>query len=345
MIDIIDPGVRLAIERAAGHPAPFAAGELAAITELRVRGAREISELRHCPGLHDLELVACDVQTLAAVPALDRLSRLDVLGCPIEDADPLAGHPALEDLKLDFCFLRDLGPLTTIAALRRGRFIGNPLDPASWDDIRPRWLHTRAARTDRMRLLEFGPRSAWEVTRMMWEHRVRLCFALLDGVHPTLVRPGIARIDGALVDACHADAADLIIAAGADSETDEIFRLNSEFDESHGLARPADFSSHRVFGDADDARSWIEPAADSDRPFLQRFIGSFPGQVFIREDAVVAAAIGEDAGVRVPAPIASARVMLAGVLPDEDAQFRLRGYTGASPRADRVTTIWYHQKT
>jgi hypothetical protein len=343
MIDITDAGVRMAIERAVGHPAPFSADELAALTELRVHSAAEISELRHCPGLSVLELVACDVRTLATVPALDRLSRLHVLGCPIEGADPLAGHPVLEDLRLDFCFLQDLEPLTTIGTLRRGRFIGNPLDPASWDDVRPRWQQTRVARTNRARLLEFGPRHAWEITRLMWNHQVRLCFALMDGVRPALVRPGISQSDGALVDACHANAAGLIIATERGDTADEIFRRNSEFADSRGLARPADFSSHRAFGDAEDARSWIEPAADRDRPFLDRFIGHFPDQIFFREDAVILSAIGESAGTPVPAPIVGARSVLAGVLPDEDARFRLTGYIGTSPRVDSVPTIWYNQ--
>ena len=338
MIDITDPGVRQAMADALGHPAPFPADELAALTELRVHGASDLAELRHCPGLGFLELAGCDIRTLAAVPVLDRLSRLHVLGCPLEDADPLAGHPALEDLRLDFCFLRDLTPLTTIGTLRHGRFIGTPLAPDSWEGVRPRWQRTRTAPDDRARLLEFGPRSAWEVTRLMWEHGVRLGFALLDGARPALVRPGIAVDGGMVLDACPADAASLILATEDGADADTIFRENLEFYQARGQGRPADFASHRVFGDADEARGWLP---SDDQPDLRQFIDRFPGQVFFWEDAVVAAAVSAEAETPVPAPVAGARAVLAGALPDEDARFRLTGYTGISPRADRGPAIWY----
>ena len=343
MINIVDRGVRAAIQDAVGHPGPFPPEELAAISELYVQHASDVSEVRVCTGLTRLELVACAVGSLTAVAALDRLTCLHVLGCPIQDASPLAGHPALEDLRIDFCFLQDLAPLTELSRLWRGRFIGNPLTTASWEEIRPRWRRTRAVGIDRIRLLEFGPRAAWQATRAMWDHQVGLCFGMLDAVRPVLVRPGIARINGAVVDSCHAHAASLIIAAEQGDSADEIFQQNKEFFEARGLAGPADFSSHRILGDADDARSWIQSASDRDRQLLQQFISSFPDQVFFREDTVVFAAMAERAGTPVPAPIAGSRAMLAGVLPDEDARFRLASSTRNSPRRDRLSAIWYHQ--
>lgn len=344
MIDIADQGMRMAIQAAVGHPGPFTAEELAAISELRVQHASDVSEVRYCAGLTHLELVACAIDSLADVAPLHQLSRLHVLGCPIEDASPLAAHPALEDLRIDFCFLQDLSPLTEISELWRGRFVGNPLTHASWADIRPRWQRSPVPRTNRLRQLEFGPDSAWQATRTMWDHDVRLCFGVLDGVRPVLVRPGLAPIDGAVVDACQATDAGLIIATERGDSADEIFQLNKEYFERSGLARPDDFSSHRVLGDAQDARRWIEPAPERDRQLLQQFISNFPDQIFFREDAVVFEAMAERAGTPVPAPVASSRAMLAGILPDEDSRFRLAEYTGNSPRADHLSAIWYHQK-
>ena len=341
MTAIADTVLRGAIEKAVGHPAPFSGDELAAITELRVQHARDLSGLQHCTGLRGLELTACDVGTLRDVAGCRRLAWLHVLGCPIEDATPLAGHASLEEIRISFCFLRDLTPLTEIAQLRRGQFIGNPLTSSSWHDLRPRWRRTRTAHTRRVRLLEFGPEDAWEATRRMWERQVKLSFGLLDGWRPALIRPGIPRGRDVVIDACHAAPAGLIIAAEGGDDADAIFQQNCDYADSRGLPRPADFTAHRVLGDADDASDWAGSASADDTALLNRFIENFAGHAFFREDEAVAEAISARAGVALPAPLARSRAVLAGAFPDEGARFRLARYRGFSPRADALPDIWY----
>ncbi|MDI6104119.1 hypothetical protein QLQ12_36560 [Actinoplanes sp. NEAU-A12] len=330
MIEIVDHGVRSAAEQAIGHPPPFSANELDAVAELRVLHAEELGELRHCTGLTTLELTACAIRTLDDVAGLDRLEKLRVLACPVEDAGPLAGHAALAEISLDFCFLTDLAPLTTVGGLRRGRFLGNPIEPASWHEIRPAWQRSRSG--GRLRLLEFGPAEAWEFAREAWEHDVRICCGLLDGLRPVLVRPGIPDSPGVTVEAVHGFGGAVVAAARRGESTDDIYRRNRDWAAGQGLDRPADFGSHRTLGDAEDARSWVSGTPDAEA--LERFVAHFPDTVFYREDDVVHAAMAGLAGVPVPEAVAASRSVLAGILPDDRVQFRI---IEPRPTAD----VWY----
>jgi hypothetical protein len=326
--------------RACGHPTPFSHSELAELTELRVLGSRRVSELRACPGLRRLEIVASDLVTLDELAGLDALVSLSVLGCPVESAAALAGHAALQDVRIDFTFLQDIAPLIQIPNLRRGRFVGNPIDEVGWRDLRVAWRRSRAEGSEKLRLLEFGPDDAWEATRSLWEHEVRLSFGVLDGTRPVLVRPGVPTMDDDEVESCPADPAALMIAAGRGDRTDAIFESNHHFATSHGFSGPIDFTGHRLLGDAVEALGWVRSSRTATRDLLVQFIESFPDQVFFRDLDVPAAGPGPTAEP-MPPTLTSTRGILAGALPDQDARFHLSAFAGNSPRADSLPDIWF----
>jgi hypothetical protein len=343
MTSVEDAGVRAALQRALGHGAPYTDDDLARVTSLRVHGAADISALRECRDLQRLELFGSDITALDDIARLPALTELQVLGCPVADVAPLARATSLVELRIDFCFVEDLAPIVDLPQLRRGRFVGNPFAPASWHEIRPRWQRTSASGTGRRPVLEFGATRTWDTTRRMWDRGIRLCFAVLDGLRSILVRPGSCRTEGIEVDATEAPSARLAMAIDEGQATDELFDEIAGYWDRKGHPRPTDFASHRVFGDGADAAEWIADAPDTERADLARFIGHFPDAVFYKETEPVFAAVSALTECAYPAALAASRAILAGAVPDERPSFQLRSFTGSSPRAERLASIWYAQ--
>jgi hypothetical protein len=346
VVDIPDPALAAAVARALGHEAPFSDDELGGLRALRVVGASDVEPLAACPALEELALVGCELEDLDCVAGLSRLRRLQVLGCPVEDADAVAGCAALEELRVDFTFLEELEPFTRLPSLRRGRLLGNPWRRSCFEELRPRWLRAPSPRWGKPPIVEMGAQAQWELQLVLWQSK-RLCYALLDGARPVLVRPGVSSlVEGAEVDVTIA--IQRSVSAGARApDLDPEFMFNAFLEDCDPEAlRRFDFESHRVLGDRDDAEAWIAAAGDlgADGERLRAFVRRFPDAIFYREDDLVLELVEKAIGEPLPAPLARARKVLAGAFPEEAARFRLGSFSGPSPRADRLDKIWYYPK-
>jgi hypothetical protein len=324
-----DSGVRAALERALGHGAPFAASELASVRELTVRNASSLAALARCPALERLAVVASAIEDLAPLAGLSSLAVLHVLACPLRDASALATSTSLTELQIDFTFLEDLAPLTKISTLARGRFLGNPFTPESWERDRPSLERTAS--------VELGSRWTWDATRELWEKGFGVCYALLDNVQGVLVRPGIGAPETGGIDVTAASEHRMPLGRRDPATHFEKIR---EYCRQKGLPPITDFTSHRTFGKAREAREWIAAAPPEQRASMLAFVNHFPEATFYREDEEYFRRVGQRAGVEYPAQLAASRAVLAGAFPDEEARFYVRSL-GPSPRADRATTIPY----
>jgi hypothetical protein len=345
-LDVQDPAIAAALERAVGHPSPYSEEELAGVRALRVVGAASLGELAGCSELERLEIIGSDITELGGLSTLRTLRVLHVLACPIDDARGLRGLDRLEELRLDFAFLEDAGPIFELPALRRARLLGNPWNPESWRRLREHGLSTSPGAAAPRPIFELGAEIEFylELSRRLRALGLKLCFGALDIRREVLVRPGRARLPGHECDWTLTDSSALWIEAEEGSTTDALFEAIHGAYAARGENQDFDFESHREFGDRDDARRWIADEDDAGRrALLLRFVDRFPGAVFFREDDVFQAMVERYGGISLPAGYRNARMVLAGAFPERAAEYRVDRFEGSSPRMTSLAEheIWY----
>ena len=184
-----------------------------------------------------------------------------------------------------------------------------------------------------------------EVTRRLRALGLGLCFASLDVLRKVLVRPGKPRVSGEQCDWTTAASGDVWLESIDDWTTEILFDMVRDFRTRRGENADFDFESHRDFGDRDEARGWI--TADDDagrRTSLLQFIDRFPGAIFFREDDTFQNMVERYGGVTLPMWYRSARKVLAGVLPERTAEYRIDRFEGGSPRVSSLSEIWYRPR-
>jgi hypothetical protein len=346
-IDIQDPVIAAALQRAVNHLPPYSEEELASVRELRIVGAASLGDLPRCGTLERLEIVGSDVTDLGALSTLRELRVLRVLACPIDDARGLRGLDRLEELRLDFAFLQDAGPIFELPSLRRARLLGNPWSPESWQRLRRHGLSTSPGQAAPRPILELGADIEFnlELARRLRALGLQLSFGTLDIRREVLVRPGKARLPGHDCDWTVASGSGVWIKAGkAGATTDAVFEAIYAYYASRGENQHFDFESHREFGDRDEARRWLAAEDDAQRrALLMRFVDRFPGAVFFREDEAFQAMVERIGGIALPAGYRRARTILAGAFPERSAEFRVDRFAGNSLRMTDLSEhrIWY----
>ncbi len=346
-VDIQDPAVAAALERATGHIGPYPDDELAKVRELRVVGAGSLDELARCSGLEQLTVIGADVTDLGALSSLKQLRRLSVLACPVTSADGLVGLDQLEELRLDFGFVEDASPLFALPSLRRARLLGNPWSESSWQRFQHHGLPPADRHAAARPIFELGAESeiVLDATRRLRAFGLDLCFGAVDALRTVLVRPGKARVAGLECDWTVASTGLAWLEAKGPWTTDTMFDKIRDIMTARGENVAFDFESHREFGDRGDALRWI--AAETDptrRSSLVRFIERFPGAVFFREDDAFLAMVERRGGVGLPASYRNARKILAGAFPERKPQYRVNRFEGSSTAASHLSEVWYRSQ-
>jgi hypothetical protein len=202
----------------------------------------------------------------------------------------------------------------------RGRMLGNPWDPSSYDELRPELLDSPSPRTGLRRVLEFSRPDDWKVTRTMFERGIELCFAEIDDRRGVLVRPGVARATDVGVDAIPARGVSVEIRLRRETplSTDGLF-ADLESHVASAARVQLHFASHRILGNDADAQSWIDESslAESEKRRLRAFVAAFPDVLFYRLEDPLLDEFEKQAAVELPAWLRAEQSVLVGAFPDE----------------------------
>ena len=343
-IETNDSGLNQVLETALGHPPPFEVGELQAIKgSLKVSYAADISLLLHCCNLDQLEIHACNVNSLSALADLKKLTTLRVTCSPIEDIAAIATCTALEVIDIMFTLVEDLTPLMALPNLRQGILIGNPWNETSYNELRPRLLESPTERWHQPPMIEFSNEWDWELTCQLRAHGQRACFAVHEG-RSVLVRPGIPSIPNLDCDFMFIDSGIL---------RPEMYRLDYSVDrlfaDVFGESEPTEPESlfavkrHYTEGNADEARAWVNTSKlpKATKGALLRFIDRFPTLQFYKEDAELLDGVESSEQVKLPKWLRNIRQTFAYVMYGQLVCVRFDQFDGWSPRSDQLNQVWY----
>ncbi|MHC5598383.1 MAG: hypothetical protein ACYTXC_20995 [Nostoc sp.] len=343
-IEINDPGLNQGLETALGHPAPFTLDELQSLKgSLSICQSADISLLRHCRNLEQIEIHASNLSNLNTLANLEKLTKLRVTCSPIEDIAAIATCTALEVIEIMFTFIEDLSPLMTLPSLKRGSLIGNPWNETSYHELRPQLLKSPTERSQKPPAIEFSDVDEWEKTCELRSRGQYGCFALHEG-RSVLVRPGIPSIP-------NLDCDFLLISPGAlasemrhsEFSVDELFA--EAFDESGSEEYESLFAVERDYteGNADEARSWVNASKlpKATKQELLRFIDRFPMLQFYKEHADLLDGVQASEQVKLPKWLRDIRQTLAYVMYGKLVWVQFDQFQGWSPRSDQLEQIWY----
>lgn len=175
-----DSGCLDALATAIGHPAPFTDAEMAAVTSLTVRHARDLELLEACTRLVRLRLIGCDLADLLPLDGTSQLRALQVVATRLDSLAGLTFCAELERVDLIFTSLRDGDGLLALPHWRRGSLVGNP-----WSDAMAELLREERARPGMQ--IELSSDYHRDLCVRTWD-RLGACFGSVGAA--MLVRPG-----------------------------------------------------------------------------------------------------------------------------------------------------------
>jgi hypothetical protein len=355
----LDAQLAEAVERAVGHPPPFADGELTRLQgPLVVARATELGPLARMAALTELTLYGCESGPVPLLNGLSSLRRLRVLGCAVDSLDFVRGCPALERLEVNFTHVTDLAPLLELPVLRYASFIGNPLHAARLADVSAK-LARLPRGGGRPPILELPSDEERRIQQTLVDRNLRLGYGNVDWRNPgaLLVRPGIGRAllrdtnqkykaeDEVDYVETSSLAMKVYFERNAVGVSSDAFFAATFMDRPPIDRGPSRLATHIELGDAEDARSWIAavPLPDPERAALQRFVARFPSLRFYREDAAMMVRLQSQTGARLPTWLAALRSRaVALVEPRQRVRLRFDGFdVPHSPRAEYARDIWY----
>lgn len=319
-INTSDRGEQLAFEAALGHSAPFTLAECSALNKpLVISSARKISLVQYCRNLPSLEIFTSEIKNVDFLVASENLSTLKIICSTLENIQMLSRCQSLENLEIICTFVEDLNPLMDLPRLRRGVLLGNPWTEESYHQLRPKLLTTPTAEWKKPPVIEFSNTEDWQLTRQLWEYGLKVCFANFDGNRSVLVKPGISNKTNLNCDFISEDRVIVEEELEKPNLTTDLLFDNLLLDrDPTQIERSFDFQSHRILGDSNDARMWVETSSLPERMklFLLRFISRFPTLTFYKEDAALLDRKEEELKVKLPDWLRSMRQTLAFVEPD-----------------------------
>lgn len=296
----------------------------------------------------ELTLYACSAEAIPKAECLESLRRLRILGCALEDLDFLRHCAALAELEVNFTLVRDPSPILELPALRSAILLGNPLDRETTRSVAER-LKQEPRGDGRPALLVLPNDDEWRIQQQLDARNFHVGFACIDihGAWDTAiaVRPGIGKGDDVDFVETWVSIMDKYIGSAPPGTPTDAFFASMFMDRAAADRGASRLSTHVTVGDAGDAERWVEAARlpDGDLAALRRFVARFPTACFFREDAVLGARIGAEAGVTFPDWFLALRSRaLTSVEPRRRVLMRFDAFDGPhSPRAEYANTIWY----
>ena len=328
-----DAACLVALAAELGHEAPFSDQELAGVTSLTVKHARDLEVLGQCTALRHLRVIASEVTSFDFCETLEELAHLELLASRVESFGGTTFCPKLVRVDLMYTSVSDSFDILGLGAFRRGTLIGNPWSSRSWS-------HLHEERDSK--LMELPAEDDWKLTRELWEGRPeedQACAGpVAESIH-LLVRPGLPRFTSNVFDALSLHSSVIRHerdAGGGEVKLEQLFRKYAAQIVTPDLGALAQL---RELGEGDEVQGWIAASAlgDDDKAALRQLVQRFPQTPFLRaSDALIER---ESAGLKIALPgwYREQRRTLDGWVPGNPRTFvRFDGFDHSSPYSSRA---------
>ncbi|WP_030575693.1 hypothetical protein [Streptomyces anulatus] len=178
MSAIQDPALRKSLVRTIGHDEPFTKEEYDSITDLHVRGARNLSGWEECRNIEVLILVGCDPVELNEADGLRALDTLTIRDSGLRSVTDISTLPLLS-CYIPRNFITDISPLMSTPRLKNLDVTGNPLSEHSYRKLVPSLVERgcRVLRSDELewKLTHHLHAQGIPVSCYKKNHEYRLC--------------------------------------------------------------------------------------------------------------------------------------------------------------------------
>lgn len=336
MTDSADPACLAALTAQIGHAPPFSEQELASVTSLAIKHARDLSAIARCTGLEHLRLLACELEDLYALEEITSITHLEILCSRVSTISGL-DPSVLQRADVLFSSLTAGSNLQGGALEWRGSFIGSPLDD-----------RTRGVLNELLEngfnLIDCGSERDWKECRELYE-RLGACSGVLGDNYGLLVRPGIPMLTKNDYDAIGVIAGTARSALNDPNVTlEKLFTQHADTIEAPDLSLLA---AEKTLGYSKDAKQWIAGSTlpEADQASLDQFVTRFRKMVFYRFASSANERREKRLQLRLPEQYRAMRETIAGWWPQEalapPVQFDAFEES-ASPRADRVKSLTYY---
>lgn len=318
-----------AITKALGHGCPFAQSELDAIERLVITNAVAITGIEELRNLRELELYCSDIHDLKFLFSLQKLEVLKIYALPIKDISPLIGCPSLKECDISFTCISDLSPLFSLPLLEKGILIGNPYTDECFNNQIQALLQIKGK--PGFGLFMFPQKENWEQTRKFFDGGRSLCVALLDGVAPVLIKPGLPvetkgncdfilwkeKYASKIIDWCRREPVITL---------QKIFNLSLGESGCAEHGRFFDFDCRPTIGNDKDAVSWINASglAKKEKEGLLSFVAKFPQLPFYRSSLKSMTTLSEIMNILLPEWFIALQTTFSFIVPYQRVQFRFR---------------------
>jgi len=339
----MDPSVNLAIARALGHDAPFGQEELGLLGgPLRIEGARALDGLEACGRLRELELHACILPSFGAAAGLDELETLRVTCSPMSTLDFLQPLERLRELELAFAGVIDARILTDLPSLMRLVVVGNPLDDASFAELKA-FKRDPPVREGRRVFVDVSRDYDLDLTRQLRAAGIPAAFDVYDG-RSWLVLMDVGAWEDGVPDAQRVPSSAVVNALTIwDLEERSLDWLRTELFGPDRVRTPFPAERQREVALGPDAAGWVREAAlDADlEAALLDFTERFPDITYARWSRARIDEWEGIMGIQFPPWYRRLLGALAGFAVNAPAAIQFDAFDRHSPNAGRLGDIWY----
>jgi hypothetical protein len=185
-----DKQVDLALARAIGHTEPYTVEELVRISQLIIHNARNISVLANCTQLVSLVLVGCEIDDLEPIKDLRRLTTLEVKYSSLHDIEALRDLEQIMILFLPCNRIETITALLGLSQLSMLSLVGNPLSPHSYYEVLPR-IPMALPEPFFPGEKEFSAEEEWQLTLELQQRGMPACYYRRDGQYYLCI-PGLS---------------------------------------------------------------------------------------------------------------------------------------------------------
>lgn len=330
-----DPACIAALAAQIGHAAPFTDQEIAGVRSLTIKHARDLSPIARCIGLEHLRIVACELEDLLALEALQSVKHLEIHATRLNSILGLTAEK-LERVDVLFSSIHDASDLSGAPRGWQGTVIGNPLKLTSRGILTELFDNGWA-------LVDIGSRYDWEECCKLWE-RLGACSGELAGDYGLIVRPGIPTLTKNSYDAIQVGTGTAVSELDdPDMTLEKIFATYAHRIEAPDLS---EIAATRSLGRTKHAKQWIAESAlsSADKAAVDSFVSGFPDMVFYRVTNAANDRKQKAFKLRLPDHYRRIRETLDGWWPlgRIAPPVGFDRFEDSSPRADRVKNYTYY---
>lgn len=323
MIYFQDKAILKRIKEIVGHSNPFSQKECLSIRTLKVSYARHYEDLNHLPNIEHLELFACDIYNLLFLNKLQNLKKLIILCTPISNVSPILQCQNLEYIDISFTSVEEVACLLEIPSLKKGRFVGNPLNEKS--DTIFRNLPSEQG------VFELSALKDWQFCTQIRSLGLEMNYSGFGSSKHFLVKPGIPEYTNGNCDFLSNKEYkvefllyELKQLQSTKISPSIIFNILDQ-DERNSSERFLSLYTRRKIGTARDAFNWIHnsPVSQIEKSNFVKFVDKYSKLLFFSEEKTLLDNLADTHQVKLPNWFKTARSTLTFVQPNHDVSFQL----------------------